>query len=299
MTRTSAGSRRSDPYRNFNFRVSFEGRPVAGASTASGLKRASKPVRQHLSGREPEPGAVTMERGVSHDADFVAWAGRGSEGGRRELTIEVHDAAGEVATAYRLSGCWVSEFEALPDLDADAHAVRIEHLRLEHDGVEAIDVTPGPITSGLEDASGRPVTLRLVGDDWRAVADVRPTDAQREFVFPMAARYLLMTEKGGPWTSLGIYAGEQVVGHVMWGLDDDGSHWIGGLVVDQAEQGRGLGRATTRTLMAWFEQLPGHWTTRLTHHPANTAAARLYADLGFTPTGEVDEDGEVVLELLA
>lgn len=152
------------------------------------------------------------------------------------------------------------------------------------------------ITADLTDADGLPVTLRAVGEDWRAVADVTPADDQRQFVHPMAARYLLTSEREGPWTSLGVYAGEEVVGHVMWGLDDDGSHWIGGLVVDQRAQGRGVGRAATRTLMAWFAEQPGHWVTRLTHHPDNAAAAHLYADLGFTPTGEVDEDGEVVLE---
>ena len=83
----------------------------------------------------------------------------------------------------------------------------------------------------------------------------------------------------------------------MWGLDDDGSHWIGGLVVDASQQGRGLGRAVTRTLVDWFRQQDGHWTTRLSYHPDNAVAAGLYASLGFMPTGEVDETGEIVAEV--
>ena len=129
------------------------------------------------------------------------------------------------------------------------------------------------ISTGRTDAQGRAVSLRPLGEDWRAVADVAPADDQRDFVFALAGRYMLMTERGGPWTSLGAYADEDVVGHVMWGLDDDGSHWIGGLIVDHSQQGRGLGRAITLTLVDWFRDQPGHWTTRLTYHPDNAAAA--------------------------
>jgi diamine N-acetyltransferase len=158
-------------------------------------------------------------------------------------------------------------------------------------------VGAGVISTGRTDAQGRTVTLRPIGDDWAAVADVAPTDDQRRFVHALAGRYMLMTERPGPWRSLGVYADEVVVGHVMWGLDDDASHWIGGLVIDRTHQGVGLGRAVTRTLVDWFRSQPGHWVTRLTHHPDNAAAAALYASLGFVPTGEADEDGEVVVEL--
>jgi diamine N-acetyltransferase len=153
------------------------------------------------------------------------------------------------------------------------------------------------ISSGLRDRLGRTVTLRPIGDDWRAVADVAPTDEQRLFVHPLAARYMLTSERGGPWTSLGAYADEEVVGHVMWAIDDDGSHWIGGLLIDATEQGRGLGRAVTQTLVDWFQQQDGHWASRLSYHPENPVAAGLYASLGFVPTGVVDDDGEIVAEL--
>jgi diamine N-acetyltransferase len=152
------------------------------------------------------------------------------------------------------------------------------------------------ISTGRVDTQGRAVSLRPIGEDWRAVADVAPTDEQRSFVYALAARYLLMSERGGPWTSLGVYADDEVVGHVMWAVDDDGSHWIGGLMVDHSQQGRGLGRAITLTLVDWFREQPGHWATRLAYHPDNSAAAHLYAALGFALTGEVDDE-EVVAEL--
>ncbi|RGC70069.1 Spermine/spermidine acetyltransferase [Micromonospora sp. MW-13] len=153
------------------------------------------------------------------------------------------------------------------------------------------------IDSNLRDRAGRHLTLRPVDDDnWRAVADVVPRDDQRAWVYPMAARYLLLSMRGGGWTSLAVYADENVVGHVMWGVDDDGSRWIGGMVVDAAEQGRGVGAATVTTLATWLAAQPGCLAVRLSYHPDNTVAAALYPRLGFAPTGLV-EDGELVAEL--
>ena len=154
------------------------------------------------------------------------------------------------------------------------------------------------IEHGFRDRKGRLVSLRVIGDDWRAVADVAPRDDQRRFVYPLAARYLLLSERGGIWTSLAVYADEQVVGHVMWAVDDDGSHWIGGVMVDAAEQDAGVGRALTRTMLGWFATLPGPPVVRLSYHPDNQPAGRLYRALGFTPTGEI-EDGEIVLERIS
>ncbi|GGB91094.1 GNAT family N-acetyltransferase [Knoellia flava] len=292
---------RSEPYGSFMFTVSGGGREVAGFSSLSAVKRTTAVV---IGDAPPTSGAVSeafaLERGVSHDPDFVAWATRGELASRMDLDIAVHDEAGRLVRTYHLTGCWVSELQALPDLDADANAVTIDHLRLENEGWQTVPTVPEPeeITVPEEELSTGPVvSLRPIGEDWRAVADVVPTDEQRAFVHPMAARYMLTNQKGGPWTSLGIHEGETVVGHVMWGLDDDGSHWIGGFVIDRSAQGRGLGRAAMVALVGWLAEQPGHWVTRLTHHPDNVAAASLYADLGFTRTGETDEDGEIVLEL--
>ena len=144
------------------------------------------------------------------------------------------------------------------------------------------------------DRQGRRVTLRPLGDDWLAVADVAPHDNQREFVPALAARYLLVNARGGPWTSLGVYADETVAGHIMWGQDDDLSYWVGGLVIDRSQQRQGLGRAAVELLMGWFAAKPDCTVTRLSYDPKNVVAAGLYASLGFVPNGEWSEDEMVV-----
>ncbi|MFG3300916.1 GNAT family N-acetyltransferase [Micromonospora chersina] len=150
------------------------------------------------------------------------------------------------------------------------------------------------IDSGQCDRAGRRVTLRPVDDDnWRAVADVAPRDDQRNFVPALAARYLVLTMRSDVWTSLAVYADETVVGHVMWGVDDDGSRWIGGMVIDAAEQDRGVGRAAVRTLTDWLAEA-GH-PIRLSYHPDNTPAKTLYDSLGFHPTGATEDD-ELIAE---
>jgi len=73
-------------------------------------------------------------------------AGLGSEVSlkdfRKDLTIELYNEAGQLAIAYRVYRCWVSEFQAMPDLDANANAVAIQHIKLENEGWERdYDVT--------------------------------------------------------------------------------------------------------------------------------------------------------------
>lgn len=151
------------------------------------------------------------------------------------------------------------------------------------------------IDSGRRDRAGRHVTLRPVDDDnWRAVADVAPRDDQRAWVPALAARYLVLTMRTEVWTSLAVYVDDTVVGHIMWAVDDDESRWIGGMLIDAAEQGRGVGRAAVTTLADWLARA-GH-PVRLSYHPDNLPAAALYRSLGFHPTGAVEDD-EVVAEL--
>jgi diamine N-acetyltransferase len=152
--------------------------------------------------------------------------------------------------------------------------------------------------TGSTDRTGRRIALCAVDDgNWRAVADVAPRDEQRGFVAALAARYLLLSMRGGLWTSLGVLADDTVVGHVMWAYDDEGgAHWIGGLVVDADEQGRGVGRAAMRELIRLLSRRPDCREIRLSYHPDNGGAAKLYAALGFTPTGDFEDD-EVVVAL--
>ena len=165
MAQFSVNAQRFDPYKNFKFRVFWVGNttPVAGVSKVSSLKRTTEVVK-HREGGDPSssrksPGrteydAITLERGVTHDPEFEAWAskvwaygaGLGAEVSlkdfRKDLIIEVYNEAGQVALAYKVYRCWVSEFQALPDLDANANAVAIQHLKLENEGWERdLDVT--------------------------------------------------------------------------------------------------------------------------------------------------------------
>jgi diamine N-acetyltransferase len=143
--------------------------------------------------------------------------------------------------------------------------------------------------------------LRLLDvgpDNWREVADLAPRDDQRDFVAPLAARYLLLGVHGDTWDNLGAWVGDEPVAHVMWGIDDDGSRWIGGLLVDAAHQGKGYGRQTVRLLVDRLREDPECGPVRLSHHPDNAASRALFSSLGFQPTGRVEHD-EVVLELPA
>jgi len=150
---------RFDPYKNFKFRVKFGDSPefVAGVSKVGGLKRSTEVVK-HRDGGDPSssrksPGrteydAISLERGVTHDQAFEQWAnkvwnfgsGLGSEVSlkdfRKDIRIEVYNEAGQLAIAYNVFRCWVSEWQAMPDLDANANAIAIQHIKLENEGWE-------------------------------------------------------------------------------------------------------------------------------------------------------------------
>ncbi len=157
MAQFSVNAQRLDPYKNFKFRVKWDGRYVAGVSKVSLLKRATEVIK-HRSGGDPStsfksPGrteydAITLERGTTHDQDFEVWAnkvwnfgaGLGGEVSladfRRDIILELLNEAGQVVLGYQIYRCWVSEFQALPDLDANANAVAISKLKLENEGWE-------------------------------------------------------------------------------------------------------------------------------------------------------------------
>lgn len=163
MAQFSVNTQRFDPYKNFKFRVKWDGRYVAGISKVGSLKRSTELV-EHREGGDPSssrksPGrtkyeAISLERGVTHDPEFERWAnkvwnfgsGLGSEVSlkdfRKDIIIELYNEAGQLAISYKVYRCWVSEFQALPDLDANANAVAIESLKLENEGWERdYDVT--------------------------------------------------------------------------------------------------------------------------------------------------------------
>ncbi|WP_420456554.1 phage tail protein [Rubrivirga sp.] len=170
MPQFSVNPERFDPYKNFKFRVVMDGRAVAGVSKVGALKRSTKLV-EHRDGADPStsrksPGrteydAITLERGKTHDLEFEQWAnkvwgfgaGLGSEVSladfRKDLIIEVFNEAGQKALAYKVYRCWVSEYQALADLDANGEAVLIESIKIENEGWERDDAVSEPTEPSL------------------------------------------------------------------------------------------------------------------------------------------------------
>ena len=152
-----ANAYRYDPYKNFKFQVWWDGKAVAGVSKVSALKQSTEPV-EHREGGDPstsrktpsqikfEP--ITLSRGLTHDLEFENWAKKvwdttGPAAGtvslkdfRKDILIKLLNEQGLVAKVYKVYNCWVSEYEALPELDANAHAVAIEHIVLQNEGWE-------------------------------------------------------------------------------------------------------------------------------------------------------------------
>ncbi len=149
---------------------------------------------------------------------------------------------------------------------------------------------PAP-PAGTERLALTPVTA----DNWRAVAEIEVTEEQRAFV-AAPTRYLALCVYGGVWRPLAVRVGDRVIGFVMWAVDpDDGSCWLGGLIIDRRHQRQGHGRRTLETLMERLASEHGHRRFALAYRPDNPAK-RLYQALGFRETGEVDDD-EVVARL--
>ena len=166
MPQFSVNTHRFDPYKNFKFRIKWDGRVVAGVSKISPLKRSTEPVT-HREGNDPSTARVspsvwkfepiTVERGVTHDLDFEAWANliyttQGDaaislKNFRKDVLIEFMNEQGAVAKAYRVFRCWVSEYTALPELDANANTVAIESMVLQNEGWERDPAVTEPAES--------------------------------------------------------------------------------------------------------------------------------------------------------
>lgn len=161
MAQFSVNATRLDPYKNFKFRVKWDGRYVAGISKVGVLKRTTEVVKHRDGGDESSsrksPGrteyeAITLERGVTHDLDFERWANKvwdyaNAQAGpdqrvqevsladfRKDIIIDVFNESGQKVLSYQVFRCWVSEYQSLSDLDANANAVAIQHIKLENEG---------------------------------------------------------------------------------------------------------------------------------------------------------------------
>ena len=157
MTQFPVNPHRFDPYKNFKFRVKWEGRYVAGVSKVGALKRVTAVV-EHRDGGSPNtsrksPGRtqfepIILERALSHDAEFEQWATKvwNPQGGmgsavslkdfRKDIILELYNEAGQLVLAYKVYRCWVSEYTVLPDLDANGDGIAIELIKLENEGWE-------------------------------------------------------------------------------------------------------------------------------------------------------------------
>lgn len=156
---------RYDPYRTFKFRVSINGVVVAALSKMTALKKKTEAVQWRSAGdpshQRVMPGGttyepVTLEQGLTHDPVFEEWAsavnnlpqgdaGMSLRSYRREVVIDVLNLQGLPALTYRLHRAWVSEFQALPDFDANTmNAVGIQSITIQHEGFERDPATAEP-----------------------------------------------------------------------------------------------------------------------------------------------------------
>lgn len=157
MAQFSVNGNRYDPYKNFKFRIMWDGVYVAGLTKMTPLKRTTKMI-EHREGGDPStsrksPGrttydAITLSRGVTHDLEFEKWSNKvwnfgalfksevSLEDFRKNIIIEVYNEAGQLAIAYKVYRCWVSEYVAMPDLDSNADAILIQTIKLENEGWE-------------------------------------------------------------------------------------------------------------------------------------------------------------------
>lgn len=165
MAQFTVNPQRFDPYKNFKFRLKWDGQYVAGVSKMGMLKRTTEVVK-HREGGDPSssrksPGrteyeAIVLDRGVTHDKTFEQWANKvwnftgapqaevSLQDFRKDIIIEVYNEAGQLAISYTVFRCWVSEFQALPDMDANANAIAIQHIKLENEGWVRDDAVTEP-----------------------------------------------------------------------------------------------------------------------------------------------------------
>ena len=163
MARFAVNTHRFDPYRNFKFRIKIDNQYVAGLSKCSALRRTTE-VTPWREGGDPStsrqlPGKtkyepVTLEAGLTHDTTLESWANlvhnfqgdaAGSlKGFRKDIIIDVYNEAGQKVISYQLFRCWVSEYQALPELDASANAVAIQSIKIENEGWERDEAVTEP-----------------------------------------------------------------------------------------------------------------------------------------------------------
>lgn len=155
MAMFTVNTHRFDPYRNFKFKVKWDGRYIPGISKVWPLKRITESVI-HREGSDPSgfrisPGTtkfepIVLERGLSHDPAFEDWANTvfninvdasmSLKNYKKDITIEIYNLQGTPVMAFHVFRCWVSEYQPLPELDANGNCIAIEKIVLQHEGWE-------------------------------------------------------------------------------------------------------------------------------------------------------------------
>jgi phage tail-like protein len=143
-----------EQYKNFQFRIKWGGNYVAGVRKVSAIKEP--PLIKHREGGDPgivkqmptPTGyeAITLERGVTHDPAFEQWCNKvwdnqALKDDRKDITIEIYNDAGNMVMTYNVYRCWVSKYQAMPELDSHSNAVIIQSIKLENEGWERANVT--------------------------------------------------------------------------------------------------------------------------------------------------------------
>ncbi len=155
MAMFSVNTHRFDPYKDFKFRVKWDNEYITGISKVSSLTRSTEPVT-HREGGDPSsfritPGTtkfdpIVLERGLSHDTAFEDWANMtfsiqgdadmSLKNYRKDIIIEIVNLQGSIVIAFIVYRCWVSEYQALPELDSNNNCIAIEKIVLQHEGWE-------------------------------------------------------------------------------------------------------------------------------------------------------------------
>lgn len=166
MPTFNVNAHRIDPYKNFRFRVTWDGRLVAALSKMSAIKKATEAIEwraaadagitRKMPGRTKfEP--VTFEAGLTHDRQFLEWANQVNNpqgeaansllNYRKSVRVEVLNMQGTPVMAFNLMRAWASEFQALPEMDANANAVAIQTLKVEYENFQLDDAVVEPAES--------------------------------------------------------------------------------------------------------------------------------------------------------
>ena len=149
------------------------------------------------------------------------------------------------------------------------------------------------------------VALREITDDnLGAILALRVAPAQERFVGTVAGALEDAREipEAKPWYRA-VYADDDPVGFVMlsWDVTPDppviiGPWFLWKILIDERHQGRGYGREALQ-LVADIVRANGAAELLTSCVPGDDGPEPFYRRLGFAPTGDHDEKGEVILGL--